>query len=564
MHSLRLSAVPEGPTGALLSREDATMSCGPPAGAADDRTGSLPHARTPWDGPCQPPCSYAMADVLDLPFDQYQRYALVGALLESVRAPGETFQVLDVGGRTALLREFLPMDRVQLVDVDPSDVDGLVLGSGAELPFQSDSVDVVAAFDTLEHVPPALRDAFVAECARVARRYVILAGPYDSPRVAEAEEILLAFLRDRLDWTHRYLEEHRINGLPDAGATRAVLEAAGAKVEVLGHGALDRWLLLMCLELYAEHEPMLRELAGRAYRLYNEHLFRSDHGDDVYRHAMVAVFGDAPVPHLRDALDAPGSAPAGATEVFRELGQELLRYDALRDSYAPEMERLHGVVAALKKDRDEHAESLAVQGEDLEESRKSLQTLQGDLVETRKSYETVLADLEGSRSTIEALQSEAERERGEIAKVLADLQTRLGAVEADLEGHRTTLAEVQGLREAELAELDKRGQMLTEQNGRLAEQSDLLAEQNDRIASLDGEIASARELLQAALVEGSTAEPSPRIGGGDLTLDEELLRLVQLRDRLRAERDGAHDDLTRIRRSIWGLIGQALRLMPKS
>ncbi|MEC8493887.1 MAG: hypothetical protein VXZ39_03120, partial [Planctomycetota bacterium] len=71
-----------------------------------------------------------MADVLDLPFDQYQRYALVGALLESVRAPGETFQVLDVGGRTALLREFLPMDRVQLVDVDPSDVDGLVLGSG--------------------------------------------------------------------------------------------------------------------------------------------------------------------------------------------------------------------------------------------------------------------------------------------------------------------------------------------------------------------------------------------------------------------------------------------------
>ena len=352
-----------------------------------------------------------MADVLDLPFDQYQRYELVRALLESVRSPGETFQVLDVGGRTALLREFLPADRVELVDVDPSDVDGLILGSGAELPFQSDSVDVVAAFDTLEHVPPALRDAFVAECARVARRYVILAGPYDSPRVAEAEEILLAFLRDRLDWTHRYLEEHRINGLPDAGATRAVLEASGAKVEMLGHGALDRWLLLMCLELYAEHEPMLRELAGRAYRLYNEHLFRSDHGDDVYRHAMVAVFGDAPVPHLRDALDAPGSAPAGATEVFRELGQELMRYDALRDSYAPEMERLHGVVAGLEKDRDEHAESLAVQTKDLEESRKTITTIERDLTETRKSYETVQADLEGSRETIEALRAEAERER---------------------------------------------------------------------------------------------------------------------------------------------------------
>lgn len=502
-----------------------------------------------------------MADVLDLPFDQYQRYELVRALLESVRSPGETFQVLDVGGRTALLREFLPADRVELVDVDPSDVDGLILGSGAELPFQSDSVDVVAAFDTLEHVPPALRDAFVAECARVARRYVILAGPYDSPRVAEAEEILLAFLRDRLDWTHRYLEEHRINGLPDAGATRAVLEASGAKVEMLGHGALDRWLLLMCLELYAEHEPMLRELAGRAYRLYNEHLFRSDHGDDVYRHAMVAVFGDAPVPHLRDALDAPGSAPAGATEVFRELGQELMRYDALRDSYAPEMERLHGVVAGLEKDRDEHAESLAVQTKDLEESRKTIATIERDLTETRKSYETVQADLEGSRETIEALRAEAERERGEVAQILAELQS---------------------LREGELAELAHRAELLEEANARLSAQDEEIRAIHDRLhaalerardwermrEAVDAAEGTARRLrmgLAAALAEAETAEQRRALlDAEELTLEEELSLLVQLRDRRMTERDSAREHLERTRQSLWGRIGLALRLLPKS
>ena len=502
-----------------------------------------------------------MADVLDLPFDQYQRYELVRALLESVRSPGETFQVLDVGGRTALLREFLPADRVELVDVDPSDVDGLILGSGAELPFQSDSVDVVAAFDTLEHVPPALRDAFVAECARVARRYVILAGPYDSPRVAEAEEILLAFLRDRLDWTHRYLEEHRINGLPDAGATRAVLEASGAKVEMLGHGALDRWLLLMCLELYAEHEPMLRELAGRAYRLYNEHLFRSDHGDDVYRHAMVAVFGDAPVPHLRDALDGPGSAPAGATEVFRELGQELMRYDALRDSYAPEMERLHGVVAGLEKDRDEHAESLAVQTKDLEESRKTIATIERDLTETRKSYETVQADLEGSRETIEALRAEAERERGEVAKILAELQS---------------------LREGELAELAHRAELLEEANTRLSAQDDEIRAIHDRLhaalerardwermrEAVDAAEGTAKRLrmgLAAALAEAESAEQRRALlDAEELTLEEELSLLVQLRDRRMTERDSARDQLERTRQSLWGRIGLALRLLPKS
>ena len=503
-----------------------------------------------------------MADVLDLPFDQYQRYELVRALLESVRAPGETFQVLDVGGRTALLREFLPKDRVELVDVDPSDVDGLVLGSGAQLPFQSDSVDVVAAFDTLEHVPPALRDAFVAECARVARRYVILAGPYDSPRVAEAEEILLAFLRDRLDWTHRYLEEHRINGLPDAGATRAVLEAAGAKVEMLGHGALDRWLLLMCLELYAEHEPMLRELAGRAYRLYNEHLFRSDHGDDVYRHAVVAVFGDGPAPHLRDALDAPGSAPAGATEVFRELGQELMRYDALRDSYAPEMERLHGVVAALETDRDEHAKSLAVQGHDLVETRKTLETVEHDLGETRLVRDTLQADLEESRVTIAALRAEAEREKAEVKKILADREARLGAIQADLDGHRGTVAELERLREAELAELETRGRALSELR--------------DRLASRDAEIAEALALLDRALAGASEPDRSeehrgePGLGERGASLESGLSALAASRDALaasrdalRVERDEARDLLERVRRSRWGKIGRMLGLMPK-
>ena len=120
-----------------------------------------------------------MRDVLDLPFDQYQRYELVRALLENVRQPGESLDVLDVGGRTALLRQFLTQDRVHLVDVEPSDADGLILGSGARLPFADDSFDLVAAFDTLEHVPPPLRDDFVAECARVSRRYVMLAGPYD-------------------------------------------------------------------------------------------------------------------------------------------------------------------------------------------------------------------------------------------------------------------------------------------------------------------------------------------------------------------------------------------------
>ena len=50
-----------------------------------------------------------MIDVLSLPFDQYQRYRLTADILGEIRACASgPLRVLDVGGRTAILRAFLP------------------------------------------------------------------------------------------------------------------------------------------------------------------------------------------------------------------------------------------------------------------------------------------------------------------------------------------------------------------------------------------------------------------------------------------------------------------------
>lgn len=417
-----------------------------------------------------------MTDNLDLPFDQFQRYELVRVLVEDVRRDGETLRILDVGGRTALLREFLPDDRVELVDVVPSDAEGLVLGSGAELPFQDDSFDVVCGFDTLEHVPPPLRRAFVSECARVANRYVMLAGPYDAPRVAEAEQILLDFLKVRLEWEHRYLAEHRENGLPDMDETRSVLEEAGARVEAFGHGALDRWLALMSLELYVEHEHLLRHFAKRVYRFYNEHVFRTDHGPEVYRHAVVAAFGDAPMPSLDSALDPPGSAPAEATGTFADLSREILRYDALRDTYQPEMERLHGVVERAEKNLAGHRETLA----------------------------DVESDLAGHRETVAALRAELESERAATQSMAAAKDEQIGGLTADLEGTRATVAELERLRAGELRELELRAERLDEANRLLAEQNDKLV---DAFAQLEARVQVEKDLrAEIAGLEDQNAE----------------------------------------------------------
>ncbi len=102
-----------------------------------------------------------MSNVLSLPFDQYQRYRLVADVLERLRQGEQPLRILDVGGRTGVLREFLEHDDITLVDMEASDERGLVLGDGCQLPFRDESFDVVACFDTLEHIRPARRKKFV-------------------------------------------------------------------------------------------------------------------------------------------------------------------------------------------------------------------------------------------------------------------------------------------------------------------------------------------------------------------------------------------------------------------
>jgi hypothetical protein len=165
------------------------------------------------------PAEAPSREPLDQAFDVYQRYRLVADVLGRLRrtlAPSSRrLRVLDVGGRTAVLRDFDRTDDVALVDVEPLEgAVGLVVGDGTRLPFQDGAFDAVCAFDTLEHVAPELRDAFVDECARVARSWVVLAGPYEAPEVVAAERALQRFLKEKLAFEQRYLEEHRRHGLP--------------------------------------------------------------------------------------------------------------------------------------------------------------------------------------------------------------------------------------------------------------------------------------------------------------------------------------------------------------
>lgn len=459
---------------------------------------------------------------LDLPFDQYQRYRLVTDIIEAVRPPGERLSVLDVGGRTALLRRFLTEDEVHLVDVEVSGEAGLVLGDGSRLPFADDSVDVLVTFDTLEHVPPPRREAFLSECSRVARRWVVIAGPYQSPEVDEAERLLATFIEEKLEQRHRYLAEHAANGLPDRSATERALQAAGAEVLSIGHANLERWLALMCLALYMDRDAPLRAIASQFYRFYNAELYASDHAAPVYRHAVIGAFDGAALPDLEGLLSTP-VAPAGALDLGMGLVRQLMQYDVERDAVTREFARLEEVNRDLELDLDGHKRTLVSMREVQEAQTRMIGELREQCLELRAVEEDLEAELE------------REREEGEEAR---------GALELDLAGHKARIAELEealhqhGALASKLeSELERER---SEGGAARASLEEDLAGHKAQLAELESSLGEHRVLVadleSSLLEERGEAASAVRVLEADLAAHKQLIeQLVSREGALQAE-----------------------------
>lgn len=360
------------------------------------------------------------SDVLALPFDQYQRYRLVADLLAQLRGGGAPLRVLDVGGRTAVLRDFLQDARIDLVDVEPSDSRGLVLGDGSRLPFKDASFDAVCAFDTLEHVPPSLRTAFVEEVRRVSRGWVVLAGPYAHPRVVEAEGLLQKFLESKLGERHRYLDEHLHHGLPERQAVEAQLTRSGARVVTIPHGNLDRWLVLQCLSMYMDYDPALRPIARDFQRFYNAELYASDHAEPVYRHVVVAAVGSAPLPRAQELLGPP-IAPAGALRSTFEMVGQLVHFDRERTWWHSVRGELERVIESYRRESAWRVEQSAAH-------EATIARLQAELAQAREYAEKLRGAYQSSEDGRKYHVARGEEERARFASEKAILESELAAL----------------------------------------------------------------------------------------------------------------------------------------
>jgi len=252
----------------------------------------------------------------DLTFDLYGRFAAIRAAIAANRTAGQTFSVLDVGGRGNLTRRFLPEDRVLFLDpnVESSD-ENFIEGDGCAIPAANGSFDWVVSTDVFEHVPQERRSLFLAEQLRTARLGVILIAPFFTPAVRQAEINVnenFRVLNDGRD--HPWLREHIQNGLPDAALFESCLRERGLAFHASGNNCLRLWQLLIGIEfLVASTCDDGARSALREFNLYyNTVVHPHDHGEPSYRRVyLIEKSGSLRAP-------APGREPIG-DELYLEV-----------------------------------------------------------------------------------------------------------------------------------------------------------------------------------------------------------------------------------------------------
>lgn len=229
-----------------------------------------------------------MRDLLDTPFDQYQRYKLTEEAFRLLKAgDGDPWRVLDAGGFPGLLADFLPGERVYILDLLSTKRDGHLVGDVLRMPFRDGAFRLVVSLDVLEHLRASEREVFLEEMLRVGEGRLILGAPFRDAAVEQAEEFIDEWLRACLGEEDLYLREHRERGLPDLAEVRQFFTRRGFSCVEIPNGFLFNWLVMMAVRRFVVARVGGDALGTRMDRFYNSVFYPHDQALPCYRRILL-------------------------------------------------------------------------------------------------------------------------------------------------------------------------------------------------------------------------------------------------------------------------------------
>lgn len=395
--------------------------------------------------------------LLNMPFDQFQRYRAVEEIIQIIKSETgkKRLNILDVGGYykdaggrdTFPLKAFLPKDRITVIDLADCRLSGYVQGNATAMPFRRGSFDVLTSLDVLEHINPKERETFLANLLRTAADFVILGAPFMSESTVLAEKILFEFIIKTLKGKHRELQEHIDHGLPEKGAMESFLRTKKQIVHCdFPCGYLNNWLLMMMVKHYVLDIPDSQKLSTLIDRFYNQNFYESDQRPPAYRHMYVISTSKKHKP----VIQAISDKFKGYRDKHKDLTlektdfsnlQALLSLEALRDrnkidELNSEIQNFHKQVKQLEKATKDQTSHIQNYKEEVYEKKILILNLEKKISDLEVHIQNFQREVKEKKQLMQEMKKDIKEQKKEITsqkKQIYDKEVHIRNLEQNID-----------------------------------------------------------------------------------------------------------------------------------
>jgi GT2 family glycosyltransferase len=236
-------------------------------------------------------------DLLNMPFDQYQRYRFVAELIQQLKAGAQQLRILELGSNEQMnLGKFLSRDTIFYMDLvyrnlnrECKENNLLIVGDATFAPFRDSAFDVVVSLDVFEHVASDKRISFLSEMVRLSKGCCILGCPFNSEGVAPQERLMNEYFKELSGVDHPWLKEHIGNKLPELEWTVDQLGKSGMIVQSFDNAYLPRFIKMMRVHLFVASGRVvvpIHDYENTNY-FYNSIFYDYDNKKPSYRKILV-------------------------------------------------------------------------------------------------------------------------------------------------------------------------------------------------------------------------------------------------------------------------------------